>query len=402
MLLLFTGGSGSGPAVASYPLDDDGTLAAAFGLGWLETDATAYNNADYTYTGAATGNSVVALPTAANAWTSQAIVVDTGTILACEAVINSVSAAQFANLGIAAAASSGGTPSGVAVINSIDNNGSPRWLVSGTGGTRVRSGATSGYRVGIELNGNDGTITMRSSDGSALCSTTFTPGTAFTFYLFATDAGNPAAGQTASITLVPVGADMQLGYTTGATDFNGDPCPQGYAIWNRYDAKAGSVVSSNNLVFSSGAASDLYTIRGNVTKTVGGSEKPEFEITITSDSSSNLLIGIGIAGTTLPVYAGETVNSWGYLDVNGQMYHSGAAAAFGATYTTGDVLTFSLAGTSLLVKKNGASQGTITLSNGQQIQPIGTIYIPTDSLTINGGQTPLLYPEPGYDGGWPA
>lgn len=222
MLLLFTGGSGSGPAAASYPLDDDGTLAAAFGFGWLETDAPDYWNADYTYLAPATGNLAAALPTAANAWTSQAIVVDTGTILACEAVINSVSAAQFANLGMAAAASSGGTPSGVAVINSIDNNGSPRWLVSGTGGTRVRSGATSGYRVGIELNGNDGTITMRSSDGSALCSTTFTPGTAFTFYLFATDAGNPAAGQTASITLVPVGADMQLGYTTGATDFNGD------------------------------------------------------------------------------------------------------------------------------------------------------------------------------------
>jgi len=402
MLLLFSGASGSGPAAAQYPLDDDGTLAAAFGFGWLETDAPDYWNADYTYLAPATGNLAAALPTAANAWASQAIVVDTGTILACEAVINSVSAAQFGNLGIAAAASSGGTPSGVAVVNSIDNNGSPRWLVSGTGGTRARSGATSGYRVGIELNGNDGTITMRSSDGSALCSTTFTPGTAFTFYLFVTDNGTPAAGQTASITLVPVGADMQLGYTTGATDFNGDPCPQGYVQWNRYDAKSGSVVSSNNRVFSSGAAADLYTIRGNVSKTVGGSEKPEFEITVTSDSSSNILIGVGIAATTLPVYAGETVNSWGYLDVNGQMYHTGSAAAFGATYTTGDVLTFSLSGTSLLVKKNGAVQGTITLSNGQVIQPIGTIYIPTDSLTINGGQTALLYPEPGYDGGWSA
>lgn len=71
MLLLLKSAT-SGGAAASYPLDDDGTLAAAFGFGWLETDAPAYNNADYTYLAPATGNSAIALPTAANAWTSQA------------------------------------------------------------------------------------------------------------------------------------------------------------------------------------------------------------------------------------------------------------------------------------------------------------------------------------------
>ena len=80
----------------------------------------------------------------------------------------------------------------------------------------------AGFRIGVEFNGNDGTVTYRSSDGSTATTQTFTPGTQVTMGMNAVDAGTTAAGQTASITLVPVGADMQLGYTTGATDFNGD------------------------------------------------------------------------------------------------------------------------------------------------------------------------------------
>jgi hypothetical protein len=360
MLLLLKSATSGGAGAASYPLDDDGTLAAAFGFGWLETDAPDYHNADYTYLAPATGNLAAALPTAANAWTSQAIVVDTGTILACEAVINSVSAAQFANLGIAAAASSGGTPSGVAVTNSIDNNGSPRWLVSGTGGTRARSGATSGYRVGIELNGNDGTITMRSSDGSALCSTTFTPGTAFTFYLFITDAGTPAAGQTASITLVPVGADMQLGYSAGTTDFNGDACPQTAAVWNPYFSNARVGFSNANLRATLLEVSNWSSFGS--TGVILPGEKKCFGIIV--GTAGNTMIGFGNSSASVVdnQFLGFTADAVGFFNA-GQVYWNGSGSTYTPSWTSGDfiLLAINRVDNEVTLYKNGVAAATISI-----------------------------------------
>jgi len=391
--------AGGAPVAAGYPLNDDGTLAASLGFGWLETDATAYNNADYTYTGAATGDAVIGLPTTANWLASQAIVVDTGTILACEAVINSASSAQFANFGLAAAVSSGGTPSGVAVVNSVANNGSPQWIVSGTGGTRARSGATSGYRVGIELNGNDGTITMRSSDGSALCSTTFTPGVAFTFYLFATDAGNPAAGQTASITLVPVGADMQLGYTTGATDFNGDPCPQGYAQWNRYDAEATITVSSDNLTATT--ASGWVGLRSNVGCVTGDYY---VEMTSNADNSSTYgEFGIGTSAASLATYIGQSGDSAGAMTHGfaSYIYLTDFMVTLAAGQTCG--LEIRRSTDELIVRFQNSVVWTFDISalNGDELFLMASMV--GASVTLNAGQSAFVYSVPsGCTAGLPA
>lgn len=215
-----TNSSGATPPGATYPLNDDGTLAAAFGFAWLETNAPLYRQADYTYTGAATGGTAVGLPTAANAWAGQAVTVGAGTILALEAEVVSMSAAQFNNLGVAAALSSGGTPTGQAVLAGVGNNGSPYWGGSGVS-NQARTSATAGYRVGIELNGNTGAIRILSTDGVAVSSTTFTPGTKFTGYEYVNDIGEAAAGQSCSLRFV-LAADMTLPFAAGAVDFNGD------------------------------------------------------------------------------------------------------------------------------------------------------------------------------------
>lgn len=100
---------------ADYPLNDDGTLSALFGIGHIATNAPGYLQGAYTFTGAAAGGVAAALPQSANAWATQAITVGAGTILGIEAEVVSMSASAFDGVGVAAALSSGGTPTGQAV-----------------------------------------------------------------------------------------------------------------------------------------------------------------------------------------------------------------------------------------------------------------------------------------------
>ncbi len=211
------------PGPTGYPLDDDGTLATAFGFAHAETTAPDYLQADYTYTGTADGGTAVALPQAANWLTDQAIVVGAGTILGIEVEVIDVSDTPFGLLGLAAALSTDGVFGNVVVTNGIDDDGDngPRWRGTGIA-DQTRMQTTAGFRLGMEINGDDGTITILSSDGSVLSSATFTPGTAFTAYLFLSDSGIPDAGQTAGLRLIQSGGDYTLPFTVGAVDLLGD------------------------------------------------------------------------------------------------------------------------------------------------------------------------------------
>ena len=204
-------------SAGTYPLSDDGTLAAAYGYGHIEATAPDYLVAPYEYSGVAAGGTAFALPSTNNAFVSQAINCPTGTIVCCEAVINSLSATQFDGLGIACAFSNDGAPTGGVVTAYIsDTNGAtPRW--NGTGiSAQVRTSPAAGFRVGLEFNGTTGAIRIITTDGTLTSSTTFTPGTSLTFYLFVTDSGTTPAGETCELELVPAIADMDLTYATGA------------------------------------------------------------------------------------------------------------------------------------------------------------------------------------------
>lgn len=209
--------------LTSYPLDDDGTLASSFGFALAATTSPAYLRANYTYTGAATGGSAIALPASANWLTSQAIIVGAGKILAVEAEIVSVSAAAFGKLGLATAISVGGVFSSVAQVVIGDDDGStPEWWSNiYAPGDQVRTSPTAGYRVGLEFNGNTGGIIIRTTDGSVTATSTFTPGSGVTAYLALADNGLPAAGQTCSIRLIQNAGDYALNYTAGAVNLLG-------------------------------------------------------------------------------------------------------------------------------------------------------------------------------------
>lgn len=208
-----------------YPLNDDGTVAAAFGYGAMPTNAPAYLRADYTYTDAATGGSVVATPAAAAVFASQAITVGPGVVLACEAVVHSTPAACKA-AGIAAVESSGGVGTGgkaECAIRDIDGS-TPQRYVTGVAPS-VRASPAAGYRLGISVNGDTGEVVGYMTDGTIVATGVFTPGRQVTFVLFVTDDADPPvnAGQTCSLELVPAAADMVLAYPAGAVDVFGSP-----------------------------------------------------------------------------------------------------------------------------------------------------------------------------------
>lgn len=216
-----TNGSGAIPPGASYPLNDDGTLAAEFGLGWMQTNAPDYRTADYTYTGAQAGGTAVALPTAANAFASQAVTVGPGKILAMELVIYSAPAGDFDDLGLLALLSDAGVPYSSANVYIYRYLGQNFWDGNGLLNPIPMVSSLAGFHIGVEFNGNDGTVTYRSSDGSTATTQTFTPGTQVTMGMNAVDAGTTAAGQTASIRAL-LADEMTLPFTAGAVDFNGD------------------------------------------------------------------------------------------------------------------------------------------------------------------------------------
>jgi len=214
------------PPVTNYPLADNGTLAASFGFGRLPTDAPNYTDGDYTYTGAQTGGTALALPAGATAFTTQAVTVTSADVLSLEAEIIGVSDPEFSTIGVAGTFSSGGTPTGIVATAAIENvdGSTPTWRGTGIS-SQVRSTATAGCRVGIDFIGSTGAIRIKSTDGVLVSSATFTPPLNVTAYLFASDSGITTAGQTAQINLIVAAADYQLPCPAGAKNLLGNLIP---------------------------------------------------------------------------------------------------------------------------------------------------------------------------------
>ena len=211
------------PVSCAYPLDDDGTAAALFGMGPAPATAPDYQTVTYTYTDAQPNALALALPAVAS-FPAQTIAVSTGEIIAVEAVINSTPT-QFEGIGIYAQVLHNGTPIGQGFIKIGDVDGSTP-TVERQGGSAARTGATAGFRIGMEFNGTTGAFTYRSTDGLAGTSTVvgFASGDGVLFSIGIDDGPDspPNLGQTCEIELITAAADMQLSYTAGTTDVCGN------------------------------------------------------------------------------------------------------------------------------------------------------------------------------------
>jgi len=90
----------------------------------------------------------------------------------------------------------------------------------------------------------------------------------------------------------------------------------------------------------------------------------EFKVTAISASPNPVMLGIGELpyGPDLGTYLGQNASGWGYAGEDGTVYNSGSNSAYGATYTTGDIIgvAFDADNGNLYFYKNGTIQNSGT------------------------------------------
>lgn len=212
---------------SGYPLDDDGSLATTFGYGALTMTAPDYNEGQHTYSGSTPGGAAVGLPSAANYLGAQAFIVDSDSVLHIEVepIVPSCYEAGvqgFPLLGLGLIMSTGGVFGGLfGTVGIHDDDGSTPIYRGSLITDTVRATADGPVRMSLDLDGSDGSVTIRTTDGGTIVSaTTFTPGTAFTPYLFVSDGSAPLSGNVV-ISLIPHAANAALPHNAGAVDLLG-------------------------------------------------------------------------------------------------------------------------------------------------------------------------------------
>lgn len=174
-----------------------------------------------------------------------------------------------------------------------------------------------------------------------------------------------------------------------------------YAVWNAVAAGIDSVIDNGNLRISYGSAATRTGTAATMGMTTG---KFYWEVTVTGGSGSMAPV-VGISNTTanssvssgIGYYPGYTASGWGYEGSTGDKYNNLVNTAYGATYTTNDVIgvAFDATAGSLTFYKNNVSQGVAFSSLP------ATTYFPavgdggsTGTVTYAGnfGQQPFVYP----------
>ena len=169
-----------------------------------------------------------------------------------------------------------------------------------------------------------------------------------------------------------------------------------YSTWNPTDKSPSGTLSNVNLTFTSASAT-WYTARSTVSVSSG---KWYWEVTCTT--GLNFMIGIGTASASVAnssVIGVTDAFSWAY-NGGGSKYNNGGSTAYGATFSTGDVIGvyLDITGGTLGFKKNNVDQGiAFTGLTGTQFAMTS---VNNCSDTANFGSSTLTYSPPtGYNTG---
>ena len=163
-----------------------------------------------------------------------------------------------------------------------------------------------------------------------------------------------------------------------------------YCVLNPLTPVKASILNANLTV----NAGNLYSI-----STIGmTSGKWYAEMTVTTvgtESSCGIATQPDVSGS----YVGNNANSWGYYSNNGDKYTNTTNTAYGATYTSGDVIgiAFDADVGTLTFYKNNVSQGTAFtgLTSGPYYFAIsGRTSGTPNNCSINFGQRPFAYTPP--------
>jgi hypothetical protein len=169
-----------------------------------------------------------------------------------------------------------------------------------------------------------------------------------------------------------------------------------YATLNPLRNNTSNALSNGNL--------DVTSTTGNFRNTpatIGfSSGKWYWEVLCNTVSGTNNRASLGIStnAASTDTQVGNDANSHGYYNVNGNKYFNGSNSAYGASYSSGDVIGFALdmdAGT-LVAYKNNTSQGTLASGLTGTWFPAVSILADagTTSISTNFGQRAFAYTAP--------
>jgi hypothetical protein len=159
-----------------------------------------------------------------------------------------------------------------------------------------------------------------------------------------------------------------------------------YCTLNPLDKESSITLANGNLDVT--ASGTWVSVRSTFGMTSG---KWYWETTF---NGFQIMIGIGTSAATLSNYIGADTNGWAYY-FGGQKYTNSTGTAYGASYTTGDIIgiAFDADAGSLTFYKNGTSQGVAFtgLTSGPYFPALG---LNSATPNINFGQRPFAYTAP--------
>ena len=274
-------------------------------------------------------------------------------------------------------------------------------------GTSLRIWADSGSGSGIGSSGyqiryNGTTIYNASPMWTSPYTITAAPGTSLSSLAIDTSAGGEAMRLFAveiDGTIVlngdgGIGNDSLVDTPTSyGTDTGvGGEARGNYCTINPLNNPGGSTLSNGNLDCVTSSSLNGRVV-GSIAVTSG---KWYWEMLATS-VATDLMVGISAASETTATTIPTSATTYLYYNYNGNKYNNGSNSAYGATYTTNDIIGVALdldAGT-LVFYKNGTSQGTAFSSlSGTFVPAFADGGTGTSSFTANFGQRAFAYTAP--------
>ena len=175
-------------------------------------------------------------------------------------------------------------------------------------------------------------------------------------------------------------------------------------------------LSGGNLVatHSSSTSDDTTYSQLNRSSTLGGKFYIEMTITTYAGGGNDIGVGIDSVNTATSTYFYSASTGYAYYGVNGQKWNNNAGAAYGNSYTTGDVIgiAIDMDNRYIYFSKNGTWQNSGDPTSGATgtgkayTFTAGTYYIAVNTagasvVTANFGASAFSYSIPsGYIGTW--
>ena len=163
-----------------------------------------------------------------------------------------------------------------------------------------------------------------------------------------------------------------------------------YAVLNPLNLASSGVTSTNANLLATSTGAAYRSLTSTIDLPTGSWY---FEITAgASSAGDNVIVGIQSVTENLQSnYVGSSATSYAYGS-SGNKYNAGTAVAYGATWTSGDVIGIAFNGSTLTFYKNNTSQGNAyTGLSGNFVFSVSAY---NSSASVNFGQRPFAYTPP--------